>query len=136
VTVDAGEDTITCSNMPVTILGASSGGAAEIHWTHNGTGTLTGDNTISPTYIPGENESGTVTLEVLATGIAPCVQSPTSFCSILSRPRSLTQAALSACDQFRNHFDGKASNIHLNMAKWLRHFHGSYNVNTSLPEEA
>jgi len=101
VTVDAGEDTITCSNMPVTILGASSGGAAEIHWTHNGTGTLTGDNTISPTYIPGENESGTVTLEVLATGIAPCgTVTDQLLLDIIPAPVIDAGPALSACDQF------------------------------------
>ena len=72
VTADAGGSDIICSNSSTTVSGASSSGGA-ILWTHNGSGLLTNETTISPTYsaVAGD-EGNTVTLTLNVTGINAC----------------------------------------------------------------
>ncbi|RLD78382.1 MAG: hypothetical protein DRJ15_11650, partial [Bacteroidetes bacterium] len=59
---DAGEDDITCQGDPFTVTGASASAISTYLWTSNGVGTLTEETTLFPTYIPGTDENGTVTL--------------------------------------------------------------------------
>jgi len=68
----AGPDALTCQESAFTVTGAVASYYTSILWTHNGAGTLTNATTLSPTYTPALNETGTVTLTLLATGISPC----------------------------------------------------------------
>jgi gliding motility-associated-like protein len=57
-----GGDTITCENIPLTIIGASKS-YGTISWTHNGLGTLSDSITLTPTYYPNTGDIGdTITL--------------------------------------------------------------------------
>jgi hypothetical protein len=65
-TAYAGADAATCETSAYTITDATAENYTAIVWTHNGIGTLTGANTLTPTYMPGVNELGVVTLTLTA----------------------------------------------------------------------
>ncbi len=69
---DAGPDEMTCSETSFTITGASASDFSTLNWTENGTGYLQDANTLNPTYIPGTDEEGFVTLTLTAQGHADC----------------------------------------------------------------
>jgi hypothetical protein len=76
-TANAGSDVIVCEGTPnITIADASVGGGATFPpsvWSVvNGTGTLSGENTITPTYTPSVGEIGTVTLRLRASDGSTC----------------------------------------------------------------
>ncbi|MBK7213950.1 MAG: gliding motility-associated C-terminal domain-containing protein [Bacteroidales bacterium] len=70
--VNAGTDATTCNTMPFTVTSATASGGTSINWTHNGSGTLNGAATLTPTYVPANGESGNITLTLTVTGTAPC----------------------------------------------------------------
>ncbi|HNX78316.1 MAG TPA: gliding motility-associated C-terminal domain-containing protein, partial [Prolixibacteraceae bacterium] len=63
---DAGPDVIICSGNEYKVRFAKASSYASLSWTHNGTGTMTGKNTMTPVYKAGENEVGQVTLTLTA----------------------------------------------------------------------
>ncbi len=69
---DAGSDDEICENMPYTVTDASAQNYTSIIWTHNGAGTLVNTNTLTPTYTPALNETGTISLKLLVTGLTHC----------------------------------------------------------------
>lgn len=71
-TAYAGTDTTVCEGNDITIAGATASNAQGISWVHNGSGTLTGATTLSPTYQPAAGETGMITLSLTATSTAPC----------------------------------------------------------------
>ena len=72
---NAGTNGVVCQGSPFTASGASAGNYSSLLWTTNGKGTLTGETTLTPTYIPGANETGIVTLTLKANPKTGC-QSP------------------------------------------------------------
>lgn len=73
----AGTDVVICEGTgPVVISDASIGGGAtfppSVWKIINGSGVLSGEGTITPTYTPAFGEIGTVTLELTASGAGPC----------------------------------------------------------------
>ncbi len=75
-TAYAGPDGQTCQNIPFTITEATAENYSTISWTHNGIGTLTDANTLTPTYMPANGETGEVTLVLTAHGSAYCGDAP------------------------------------------------------------
>jgi gliding motility-associated-like protein len=71
-TGNAGGNIATCFEQPITINGAKAENASSVHWSTNGTGILENENTISPTYIPGANEIGTINFQLQITGENAC----------------------------------------------------------------
>ena len=71
-TADAGADDDICEGNTYQVTDATAANYTSLLWTENGTGTLTGANTLTPTYTPGNNETGTVTLTLTATGPGSC----------------------------------------------------------------
>jgi gliding motility-associated-like protein len=69
---NAGPDESTCQGASFMITGASAQNYSTLLWTHNGMGTLTGANTITPTYNPAAGETGQVILTLTVTPVAPC----------------------------------------------------------------
>ena len=59
---DAGSDAEICQEETYTITDATASANSTKLWTSNGTGTITGATTLTPTYDPGANEVGEVTL--------------------------------------------------------------------------
>ena len=69
---NAGADIYTCENTPVTVTDASAANYSSILWTHSGTGVLTNETTLSPTYTPASGETGEITLTLSVSGEFPC----------------------------------------------------------------
>jgi hypothetical protein len=69
---DAGPDGSVCMDIPFYVTGAGAEKYSALKWTSNGTGTLTGSTTLSPTYMPAPGESGNIILTLLAYGNSAC----------------------------------------------------------------
>jgi gliding motility-associated-like protein len=75
----AGSDQSTCQGIPITLSGASAANYTALLWTHTGLGTITGSNTLTPTYIPTVNETGIVVMTLTATGNSACGSSSSTM---------------------------------------------------------
>ena len=73
VTADAGADATICVGDSYNLSGTSAPNNAGVSWTHNGNGTITDDNTLTPTYNSVSTDGPTVTLTLTASGISPCL---------------------------------------------------------------
>jgi len=71
---NAGSDATICEPDDYTIAGSSASNYSLLNWTSNGTGSFTGNGTLTPTYQPSSADfiSGLVTLTLHVTGISPC----------------------------------------------------------------
>ncbi len=72
MTAFAGEDVEMCYGESVTIEDASVTSASFVTWTTTGLGELENSNTLSPTYIPAEGETGLVDLIMQVEGVGGC----------------------------------------------------------------
>ncbi|WP_343637856.1 gliding motility-associated C-terminal domain-containing protein [Fluviicola sp.] len=71
-TATAGGTSVICVNSSVTVSGATSSNGT-ISWTHNGSGSLTNGNTLTPTYTPASFDAGqTVVLTLTTTSNNSC----------------------------------------------------------------
>ncbi|MCX6249860.1 MAG: gliding motility-associated C-terminal domain-containing protein [Bacteroidetes bacterium] len=68
----AGQDGTICPGESYTVKLATASDFTSLIWTTTGSGSLTGEHTLTPTYYPSDNESGTITLTLTATGNPPC----------------------------------------------------------------
>jgi gliding motility-associated-like protein len=73
-----GEDGTICEGMSYTVQGITAGNHSGILWHHTGSGILTNDHTLSPTYLPASGETGNIILTCIATGIEGCMDSTNS----------------------------------------------------------
>ena len=73
-TANAGADATICQSNNFTVSGATAANYLNLNWTTSGTGTFTGNNTLTPTYLPssGDFSAGLVTLTLHVNGINPC----------------------------------------------------------------
>ncbi len=72
-TVEAGSIGDACENGSATISGASVSNNASYTWSHDGSGSLSNDNTLTPTYTPVAADAGnTVTITLESVGNTPC----------------------------------------------------------------
>jgi len=68
----AGGSEAICENGSAVVMGVTAANGA-ILWTHDGTGTLIGSTTATPTYIAGEGDAGkTVILSLTVSGTSGC----------------------------------------------------------------
>ncbi|MGQ1786774.1 T9SS type B sorting domain-containing protein, partial [Saccharicrinis sp. GN24d3] len=76
VVANAGIDGSICVNDSYTINGASiQDGDGTYVWAHNGSGNLSDENTLTPTYNSVNEDAGkTVTLSLSAEGLSDCIQ--------------------------------------------------------------
>ncbi|MEI6681522.1 MAG: choice-of-anchor L domain-containing protein [Bacteroidota bacterium] len=70
--VNAGPGEVTCRDTPFTVSGASASSSNRVTWTHNGNGTLTGANTLTPVYTPCSSDPPSVTLTMTVDPQPPC----------------------------------------------------------------
>lgn len=71
-TVNAGDDFTVCEGSDFQLTDAVSEFETSLIWTHDGAGTLQNPSSINPTYIPAENETGTVTFTLTGSSENPC----------------------------------------------------------------
>ncbi|MBK7030048.1 MAG: hypothetical protein IPH45_12920 [Bacteroidales bacterium] len=93
--VNAGPDGTICEGSTFTVSGATSLYAASINWSHNGLGTLSGANTITPTYSPAIGETGVITMVLTGTSVTPCL-SVTDQMNITINPGAVVNAGADA----------------------------------------
>ena len=78
-TANAGIDKNLCYPATLLINGIATNYQNPV-WTHNGTGTLTGNNTLTPTYHPGAADVGnTVKLTLSVDALNPCAATVSDF---------------------------------------------------------
>jgi gliding motility-associated-like protein len=70
--VTAGPDMEVCQGEDYTVFLAGAENYVSIEWTTNGNGTLLNGNTITPTYVPANGETGVIALIIKATGAEGC----------------------------------------------------------------
>ena len=96
---NAGIDDSTCQNVPYIIADATAQNYTSVAWTHNGQGSMTGINTLTPTYTPATGETGVVSFTLTAYGISPCGNSiDVKNLSIYSAPSVSAGADFKSCD--------------------------------------
>lgn len=73
--VFAGRDSTLCENGTYVVADAVIKNYSSILWTHNGSGTISGETTISPVYTAGVEDlsAGRIILNVAVTAASPCV---------------------------------------------------------------
>ena len=71
-TVDAGENTHTCFNTEFVITGANASNYSTLVWTTTGLGTLIDAETLNPTYVPADDETGVITLTLTISSQPGC----------------------------------------------------------------
>jgi hypothetical protein len=77
-TTNAGPNASICMGDTFTVSGAAVSNESSFEWTSTGSGSLSGINTLTPTYTPGIGEFGTVTLTLTAESISPCTETSTA----------------------------------------------------------
>ncbi|MBL7904660.1 MAG: PKD domain-containing protein [Bacteroidales bacterium] len=72
--VNAGPDATLCQGSTFTVSGASASTVTALNWTSNGSGSFSGNGTLTPTYTPSLADfiSGSVTLTLTGTATSPC----------------------------------------------------------------
>ena len=79
-TATAGGDVTICQNGTALVSGASATNYTSILWTHDGSGTISGQNTFTPTYTAASGDAGqtvTLTLTAVSDGCTPATASYT-----------------------------------------------------------
>jgi len=71
-TAYAGPDEEICQDVTFTVTEANAEYYTLITWTHNGSGYLINENTLTPTYVPADLEAGEIMLSLIATGSPYC----------------------------------------------------------------
>ncbi len=90
-TANAGAAASTCVTKAYTVSGASATNNNGVNWTHDGTGTLTNANLLTPTDTPGAGDAGkTVILTLHAPGFSTCAE--------VTSNKNLTVYAIPAAD--------------------------------------
>lgn len=89
----AGEDTETCSNVPLSLTLATAENYSSVSWTTSGDGTFSDNSILNPAYTPGLNDAtnGNVTLTLTVAGISPCSE-VTSAIEVTVNPLALAFA--------------------------------------------
>jgi PKD repeat protein len=72
VFASAGINDTICRGETFTVSSANVTNATSFSWTSSGSGNLSNNTTITPTYTPGNGETGPVTLILTAQGSIPC----------------------------------------------------------------
>ena len=83
--VYAGTDETLCQGNTFTVSGATASGTSTLNWTTSGSGSFSGNGTLTPTYTPSLSDfvSGSVILTLTGTAISPCL-TPASDVMVLN----------------------------------------------------
>ncbi|MBK7030036.1 MAG: gliding motility-associated C-terminal domain-containing protein [Bacteroidales bacterium] len=129
---NAGPDASTCSSSPYTIQYANATSVAGLYWTHNGNGTLNDATTLHPTYIPGINETGNVTLVLHITAYGNCGSVLDSMSLMVQEP-ALADAGndLATCDQASVRITNSQASAYTSIL-WVSSGDGSFDDPTDL----
>ncbi|MDC3229259.1 hypothetical protein OAT87_01490, partial [Flavobacteriaceae bacterium] len=133
--VDAGPDSFICEGETFTITGSSSN-TNDIFWTTTGLGTITGINTLTPTYTPATGEIGTILLTLNSNAIPPCLNEETSSMTLTidAQPISEIDEDATICEDETYTFSGTISGDPSTTFSWSTTGSGNFvNTNTLTP---
>jgi len=125
-TADAGSNTEICEKGSYTVSDAIATHKASVFWTTTGLGNLTGDNTLTPTYIAAAGETGIVTLILTAYVNPPCAANATDQMTITIQPKPSANAGIDAtiCEGSTYTLSGTAS--YTASVSWSRNGSGTF----------
>ncbi len=96
---NAGPDGNTCQGEPYAVNEATVSGNHSLSWSFLGTGSLLNATTLTPTYIPGNGETGIVKLILSVTGNSPCgIVSDTMVLTIVPSVQATAGIDLATCE--------------------------------------
>jgi hypothetical protein len=134
-TASAGGSTTICENGSIEVSGASATNYSTISWTHNGSGSLSGETTLTPTYNAASGDAGnTVTLTLTVTGTGQCgAATATAVYTIHVNPLPTASAGGSAtiCENGSATVSG-ASATNYSTISWAHNGSGSLSGETTL----
>jgi len=95
---EAGPDDTVCQRTPYTVTNATASNFNALFWTTSGAGTFENITSLSPTYIPEETETGSVTFTLIAEN-PPCMPD-TSVMTLWIEPATAADAGpdLTTCN--------------------------------------
>jgi len=112
-TPNAGGPYTTCTTTPIVLAGTAAN-YTSVSWQTSGTGSFTNGNTLTPTYTPSAADvlAGSVSLQLNATPIAPCVTivSAGAILTIAPMPSITGDAGMSICSTSNASLDYTTTN--------------------------
>lgn len=113
-TANAGIDATICEGSIYQVNTAIASNYGSIFWTTSGSGTFSGQNTLTPVYTPSipDIANGTVTLTMTATAPAPCSNtvSDQMQLTIAKNPSAYAGPDISICENGTAQITGSANN--------------------------
>lgn len=113
-TANAGIDANICEGSSYQVTTALASNYGSIYWTTSGSGTFSGQNTLSPLYTPSipDIANGSVTLTMTATAPAPCSNtvSDQMQLTISKNPSAYAGPDISICENGSAQITGSATN--------------------------
>ncbi len=113
-TANAGIDASICEGSVYQVTTATASNYGSIYWTTSGSGTFSGQNTLTPVYTPSipDIANGSVTLTMIATAPAPCSNtvSDQMLLTIAKNPIAYAGPDLNICENGSAQITGSANN--------------------------
>ncbi len=111
---NAGIDATICQGSSYQITTATAANYGSVYWTTSGSGTFSGQNTLSPLYTPSipDIANGSVTLTLTATAPAPCTNTVSDVMqlTIAANPIAYAGPDVSICENGSAQLTGSATN--------------------------
>ncbi len=130
--VNAGPDAETCQDMSFTVAGAEALNCVSFVWITTGTGLLSNETTISPTYTPSTGETGTVSLILTGTGYSSCGTVADTMLLQINLPVQVSAGPDAAVCQGETYSLTGSSATNYTMLKWTTSGTGSFDDNEIL----
>lgn len=134
-TAAAGGTSVICVNNTATVSGASSSNGS-ISWTHNGSGSLTNGNTLTPTYIPSTFDAGnTIVLTLTTTSNNSCAPaSAQAVYNVIVEGNPIATDGITSSVCSTTSFTVTTANAQFGTIVWTHNGSGTLtNANTSSP---
>lgn len=131
----AGGTSVICVNNTATVSGASSSNGT-ISWTHNGSGSLSNGNTLTPTYTPSSFDAGNTVVLTLTTtsnnSCAPATAQAVYNIIVQGNPIAVDGVTSSVCST--TSFTVTTANAQFGAISWTHNGNGTLtNANTASP---
>lgn len=132
---NAGNDISSCGTSPVAISTATASGYSTINWTHNGSGVIQMPNSLSPVYLPSQNDllAGSVILTLNAIGNSPCTGNDTDqmLITLFADPTVNAGTDFTVCEN-TNAVLGNASATGFSTTLWTTNGTGVFSNNANI----
>jgi len=124
--VYAGPDAQACQDMPYTVAGAEALNCVSFVWTTTGTGTISNENTLTPTYTPAIGETGTISLILTGIGFSSCGNVADTMLLQINLPVEVNAGPDAAVCQGETYSVAGSSAANYTVLKWTTSGTGSF----------